>query len=274
MDLTERHERAKHHVEHSDWVDRVARLGVVTYGLVHLVVAWLLLRLAFGDSAGAPSGSGAFRELAQAPLGRFLLYGVAIGFFALVAWQAVEAAFGFRREPRTSRVLLRVLAGIKALLFGAIGVNAFMVAAGSSAGGSGTDGPTARLMSLPAGPAIVGATGVVIVAVAVGMAWFGLAGKFRENLSDEGEAGSSGRSYVVLGTVGYVSKGVAVALVGALFGYAALTHDPDKSGGLDQAVREVLEKPYGNPAVVVIAVGIACFGVFCFALARHLDRQA
>jgi hypothetical protein len=271
MDLTERNERVKHDVEHSDWLDRVARVGVVTYGLVHLLVAWLVVRLGLGDSAGSTSGTGAFRELAQAPLGRVLLYGVALGFLALVAWQVVEAAFGFRREPRRTRILLRVLAGIKTLLFAVIGVNAFMVAAGSSSGG-GTDGPTARLMGLPAGPLLVGATGVVIVAIGVGMAWFGLAGKFRDTLSDEGEDGSAGRLYIVLGTVGYLSKGIAVALVGALFGYAALTHDPARSGGLDQVLHDVLQEPYGRPAVVLIALGIASFGVFCFALARHLDR--
>lgn len=275
MDLTERNEAAKRHVENSDWLDRVAGIGVVTYGLVHLLVAWLIVRLAFGDSAGPASGTGAFHELAQAPLGRLLLYGVAAGFFALVAWQAVEAMFGFRAKSRTTRILQRVLAGIKTLLFAVIGVNALMVAAGSSSsrgGAAGTAGPTARLMGLPAGPFLVGAAGVVIIGIAVGMAWFGLAGGFRDTLSAEGESGSSGRSYLVLGTVGYVSKGIAVALVGALFLYAAVTHDPHKSGGLDQAIHDVLAQPYGNAAAVVIAVGIASFGVFCFALARHLDR--
>jgi hypothetical protein len=271
MDLAERNERAKHHAEHSDWLDRVARVGVLTYGVVHLLVASLIVRLGFGHRDGAASGSGAFRELAQAPFGRVLLYGVALGFFALVVWQAVEAALGFRREPRRMRILLRVLAGFKTLLFAGIGINAAMVAAGSSTTG-GSDGPTARLMGLPAGPFLVGATGVVIIAIALGMVWFGLAGKFRDTLSEEGEAGASGRAYIVLGTVGYVSKGIAVGLVGALFGYAALTHDPHRSGGLDQVVRDLLQEPYGNPAVVVIALGIASFGVFCFALARHLDR--
>lgn len=272
MDVTEHNERAKHEVEHSDLLDRVAGVGVVTYGAVHLLVAWLILRLGFGDSGRAPSGSGAFHELAQAPLGRYLLYGVALGFLALVVWQATEAAFGFRGESHPHRILQRLLAGAKVLMFGALGVNAFMVAAGASSGGKGTDGPTARLMSLPAGPFIVGAAGVVIIGIGLGMVWYGVAGKFRENLTQQGESGSSGSLYVVLGTIGFASKGVAVGLVGALFGYAALTHDPQKSGGLDQALHDVLQQPYGTPAVVVMALGIASFGLFCFVLARHLDR--
>lgn len=73
---------------------------------------------------------------------------------------------------------------------------------------------------------------------------------------------------MVLAKVGHLSKGVAIGMVGALFGYAALTGDPQKSGGLDQ----VLQQPYGGPLLVVIALGFACYGLFCLAWARHLDR--
>jgi ABC-type Fe3+ transport system permease subunit len=127
-------------------------------------------------------------------------------------------------------------------------------------------------MALPAGALLVGAVGAIIIVIALSMAYYGLAENFRDTLSAEGETGPSGRTYRALGTVGYVSKAVAIALVGGLFGYAAVTHDPQKSGGLDQALREVLHEPFGVPALLVVALGLACFGLFCFAAARHLDR--
>ena len=77
---------------------------------------------------------------------------------------------------------------------------------------------------------------------------------------------------MLLGKVGYIAKGVAIGLVGVLFVYAAVTHDPKKSGGLDQALHEVLEQPFGPFLLVAIALGIACYGLFCFARARHLSR--
>jgi len=57
-----------------------------------------------------------------------------------------------------------------------------------------------------------------------------------------------------------------------LFLYAAVTHDPQKSGGLDEALHKLLQQPFGAPVLVLIAMGFACFGLFCFAWARHLDR--
>ena len=48
----------------------------------------------------------------------------------------------------------------------------------------------------------------------------------------------SGASYLVLGKIGHIGKGVALAIVGGLFVYAGITHESGKSGGLDEALSE------------------------------------
>ncbi len=48
-------------------------------------------------------------------------------------------------------------------------------------------------------------------------------------------------TYVRIGTVGYVGKGVALLAVAGLILWAAETSDPDKSGGLDEAMRKILD---------------------------------
>jgi hypothetical protein len=271
-DLADGNARAQRQVEDSTWIDSLARVGVVVYGLVHLLVAWLVVRLAFGDSSGSASGSGALHALAGTGIGRISLYGVSAGFLALVVWQGLEASFGYRRDAFRKRIGNRLLSAAKVVIFGAIGVNAFKLAVGAGGSSRGTDGVTARVMAMPAGQLIVGAVGVVIIVIAVGIAYYGLAQNFRDTMTAEGETGPSGRAYRTLGTVGYVSKAVAIALVGGLFLYAAVSHDPQKSGGLDQALHEVLQEPFGSPALIIVALGLTCFGLFCFALARHLDR--
>jgi hypothetical protein len=76
----------------------------------------------------------------------------------------------------------------------------------------------------------------------------------------------------MLGRAGHVAKSIALAGVGLLFLYAAITHDPKRSGGPDVALHKILQQPYGQPVVAAVAVGFACFGLFCFAWARHLSR--
>jgi hypothetical protein len=53
-----------------------------------------------------------------------------------------------------------------------------------------------------------------------------------------------------------------------LFGYAALTYDPGKAGGLDAALDTIRQQPFGTVLLVVMALGIASFGAFCFVWAR------
>ena len=102
--------------------------------------------------------------------------------------------------------------------------------------------------------------------------WRGWKEKFAEHLETEGKLGYSGAAYLLLGKVGHIAKGIALAIVGGLFCYAGVTHEPEKSGGLDQALQKVLQQPFGPYLLFAIGVGIACYGLFCFAQARHLDR--
>ena len=263
---------AGNRAHNSEWMDHAVRVGLLSYGLVHLILAWLALRLAFGDSGGNASNQGALHQLAQSTLGRVSLYVVAAGFLALVVWQALEAALGHRDEDGGKRVLKRGVSAGKVVLYGSLAVSAFKTATGGSSGGGGTKGLTGTIMSWPAGPFLVGLVAVGILVVAGFLVHRGWTEKFRDKLDFKGQSGKDGQTYIWLGQAGYISKGVALAVVGLLFGYAALTHDPQKSGGLDQALHKVLQQPFGAPVLVLIALGFACYGLFCFAWARHLNR--
>jgi hypothetical protein len=264
--------RARRRADDSDWMDHAVRVGLVSYGVVHLLLAWLAVRLAFGDSGGSASSQGALQQLAKAPVGRVSLYVVAVGFLALVVWQAMEALWGHRDRDGAARVRKRLTSAGKVVVYAVLAGSAFKTATGSGSGGGGTHGITARLMSLPAGPLLVGAVGLAILGIAGAIAFRGIAETFKDELETEGQTGKDGGAYVLLGKIGHVSKAVAIAIVGALFLYAAFTHDPNKSGGLDQALRTLLQQPLGTPLLVVIALGLACYGLFCLAWARHLDR--
>ena len=55
-----------------------------------------------------------------------------------------------------------------------------------------------------------------------------------------------------LGTVGYICKGTALVIVGALFGWAAFTYDPEKAGGMDAALATIKEQPAGTVLLVAV----------------------
>jgi hypothetical protein len=258
----------------SDALFTGVRVGLVAYGVTHLIVAATALPLAWGDrSEGKASQTGALSQMAQQPFGEVLLWVVVVGMACLVVWQLAEAAVGHRDADGAKRLAKRGASAVKAVVFAVLGWSAATTATGSGSGGSGgTDSSTARLMSAPGGTLLVGALGLGIVAVGFALAYRGWAEKFTEHLEGRATTGTSGSSVVVLGKVGHVAKGAALAVVGALFVTAAVQHQPKESGGLDVALRELLTQPLGPLLLGVVALGLGCFGAYCFFWARYLRR--
>jgi hypothetical protein len=260
-------------VHRSDWLDHAVRAGLVAYGVVHLLLAWLAIQLALGQKEENTNNSGALQYLAEQPLGGVLIWLVAVGMFLLVVWMLLEAAFGYRDIDDTVKAWRKRATALgKAVIYGVLGWSAVKTGIGQASTKDGTDSTTAKLMDLPAGQVIVGIVGLAIIGAGGYMVYKGWSEKFREELDAEGTTGKDGSAYLLLGKVGYIAKGVSIGIVGALFGYAAITHEAKKSGGLDQALQNVLEFPFGQVLLVAIGLGIACFGLFCFARARHLSR--
>jgi hypothetical protein len=264
--------RAGAELEQSTAVDVVARIGLACYGLVHLVLGWLAVQLAVGHTAKDASTTGALRELARQPLGRPLLWAITVGMFLLVGWRLVEAGFGHRDHRDGARTRRRATSAGKAVLYAAIGVAALRVATGQHSSGHGTQGATARVLAWPAGPALVALAGAAVVGYGIALVVIGWTERFADRMDADGTTGVRGTAYRWCGRIGYVVKGCAYGVVGVLVGYAGLTHDPDRSGGLDQALQRLLQQPAGPLLTGAVGVGLACFGLFCFARAAHLDR--
>jgi hypothetical protein len=251
------------------------QVGLVAYGVTHLLIAAAALPLAWGDrSEGQANQQGALARMAEQPLGDVLLWVIVLGMACLVVWQLAEAFLGHRQDDGPKKVLKRAASAGKAVVYAVLGWTAAGTATGTgSSGGSGsTDGLTARLMSAPGGTLLVGALGLAIAGVGLFLAYRGLAEKFLRHLEPRATQGGSRTPVVVLGKVGYVAKAAALVAVGALFLTAAVRHKPKESGGLDVALHELLRQPFGPVLLALVAGGLGCFGVYCFFWAHYLRR--
>lgn len=255
-------------VRDNDAFDGGVRLGLVAYGVVHLLVAYTALRLALGDHSGTANQQGALGTLAQSGFGTVSLAVVAVGFGVLVVWQAVEAWRGHTRESNGKRTLKRLGSAGKAVVFLLLAVSAAQKALGERSGGR-TDALTAQVMSAPGGRVLVGAVGLGVVAAGVYLCYHGLGRRFTERLDVQASQQDRRPLIVTLGAIGHVAKGVALGAVGALFVTAAVQFQAKESGGLDQALHTLLRQPFGPYLVGGVALGLGAFGLYCFAWARH-----
>jgi Domain of Unknown Function (DUF1206) len=271
MDLTAGKRQARR-ASDSVWLERLVRVGLVAYGVVHLLVAWLALQLAFGDHSGPANQQGALHALARQPFGKTLLWGVGLGLFALAVWQVTEALWGHTREDDPKRIFKRVGSAGKAVIYTAIGVSAIKIAVGAGSS-SKSQALTARLMSAPFGKLLVAGVGALIIVVAVIQIKRGVTTSFTKDLQGRATSGSSGTAVVRIGQAGYVAKGVAFAVLGALFVWAGWAYDAKKTGGLDAALNTLLDAGVGPWLLVLVALGIGCFGLYCLAWARYAETS-
>ncbi|TDD27001.1 DUF1206 domain-containing protein [Kribbella turkmenica] len=251
--------RTAQEVRTSRWYDYAITVGLIGYGVVHLLIAWIALQLAWGKSSQEASQQGALEELAGKPLGGVLLWTIAIGLFALVIWRALELTYGGLDTEK------KVSSAGRGVVYLVLGISAVKVATGS--GGSSSGGQrtlSARLMEHGAGRALIVVVGLVIVGIGVRQISKSVTKKFTEDL-----VGGVSEVTILLGRIGYAAKGVAFIVAGALFCWAAIGYDPEKAGGLDTALRTIKEQPFGSVLLTVLALGIAAFGVYAFAWSRN-----
>jgi Domain of Unknown Function (DUF1206) len=255
-------------VAESEPVKLGARIGLVAYGITHLLIAWLALQVAFGGGGERTDQSGAFQAIAAQPFGRVLLWVLVVGFVAVALWRLEQTIFASARvQDAKEQVKKRVESGFRAAVFAALAVLAGRIAAGGGGSGGGQQA-TAGVLGWPGGRFLVGVVGLVILAIAVGKAKHGWEKKFLEemNLPSDRHA----RQVVErLGQVGSVAKAVALGLIGVLVVVAAVQFDPSKANGLDPALKALAGQPYGLILLAVVALGLAAYGVFCFFDARY-----
>jgi hypothetical protein len=268
-----------HRAANSDALENLARVGLVAYGIVHVLVAWLAIQLAWFGSPGASADqSGAMATLAESPVGRPLLWVLAAGLVALAAWQAAELirwrhGWSASGKERTKALRKSGNALIKAVIYAALAVLAIRFAVGSGKSSSQSQQETtAGVFSWPAGEWLVGAFGLVLVGVGVWHIRKGLNEHFLKQIDTSKASAAAYRLVKRLGQVGFPGKGIALMGVGALLIWAAITFDPEKARGLDGAMHAILELPFGQILLTLVALGIAAFGAFCFVRARYPER--
>ncbi|MCH5641170.1 DUF1206 domain-containing protein [Gordonia sp. ABSL49_1] len=256
------------------WFENAARAGQFASGCVHILIAYIILRLAFGGGGNADQ-SGALGIFAESAGGRIALWLAVIVFAALALWRIVEAILGpHPGESRPSNSHGDEDTGwtdrAKALGLAAVYI-AFAYSAAQFALGHGQSsgqqnaGLSARLMGSTGGKALLVVVGLVVIAIGGYHIYKGATRRFLDDLKRGGDS----PLIVWSGVIGYVAKGAALTGAGVLVIVAAVRADPAKATGIDGAVKTLAGLPAGQLLLVLAAFGIAAYGFYSFVMARH-----
>lgn len=255
------------------WVEPVARAGYAAKAAVYAVIGVLAVRQAAGSGGETTGGSGAIQQIAGGPFGTVLVGLLAAGLAGYVIWRLVQAFLDPEADytdEGKKRLAKRGFYFVSAVLYGALAWQALQLLVGGGGsgggGGGGTQSLAARLMDQPWGVWLVGAIGVGVVAR--GILQFVKA--YRETFKDKirsFDLGPARRSWVITASrIGLTARGVIFAIIGGFLIRAAVTHDPQRAGGLEQA----LDTLAGNAWLLgAIGAGLVCYAVYQLVKARY-----
>jgi hypothetical protein len=260
--------RAGERAARSAPVRLAARVGLVAYGVVHLLVAWLAAQVALGDSAKADK-TGALQTVAATALGEVLMWVITIGLGALVLWQLVEAGWGHHEVTGGRRTLRRVVSAGEALLYGVLAYSAWAIATGSKGpSDSAQSSLVARALAQPWGATVITLLGLCVVGAGAFLVYRGVTREFTRELDLRDASASLRRTVVRLGQIGWIALGVVYGTAGALVVVAAVNADPAQATGLDKALKTLAGQPAGGPLLLAVAAGLAAFGAYALLDAR------
>jgi hypothetical protein len=244
----------------------LAKAGYAARGLVFLLVA--ALALFSGITGGEPETKSAISTLLHQPMGRVWVGLIGFGLLGFVAWrlaQAIADADGHGRDVKALAIRVALLGSAVTYVGLAAYALGHVVTAGSDGGGSGEKGLAEWVMSQPLGAYISTAIGLGFITGGFVTAAKGALRKFEKFIQVPDKTGVL--THVCM--YGLIARGIVFAVTGVLFVFAGVRVDPDQAGGIADALEWLRGLPFGSALYIVMAVGLAAFGVYNLVAARY-----
>ena len=142
----------------------LARAGLTARGVIYILVGWVALLVALGQTSREADQQGGLQLLADKPYGLVSLWLLGIGFAAYALWRLSEAAFGVTGEPPGAGPRLKSLA--RAVLYAGFAYLTFSVISGTRHSQSRQQQDmTATAMGNTVGRWLVGVVGLAVVII-------------------------------------------------------------------------------------------------------------
>ena len=265
-------DRVRRQVENADWLNALARVGLVAKGVSFALVGILAIKLAVASGGKATSRQGALQSLAQQSFGKFLLILLALGFAAYALWRFAQTFFDKNDVGKGAKGLAK-----RAGYFGSGTIYAILTystvkiisGAAEQSQNQKAQETTATVLSWPAGKWIVGAAGLVLIGVGLWSGYRGIEKKFLNDWMTEKMSAAAQSWGSRAGVVGLLGWMVVFALIGIFLVKAAHDYNAREAIGLDGALQKLANHSYGSWLLGIGAACLLAYAVFCLFEARY-----
>lgn len=254
-------------------VERLARLGYASIGVVYIIVGWFAAMAGLGLGKVKGDHHDAFVAIRDQPFGKPMLAVLAIGVMGYALWRLVAGVTDSdARGSDAKGIGVRISSIARGLVHAAIAVGIIRMLADRGADSQSSDAKakhwSAELMNLPFGRWLIAAIGLGIIgygAYQLYRAWDSKLGK-RIHIDDLEPAVK--RKVVTVSRFGIAARGVVFFVIGGSIVLAAVRHKPSDAQGMTGALRWIAD-PLDGKLLLLVGIGLAAYGVFAFVNARY-----
>jgi hypothetical protein len=253
--------------EKEQWLQRFARFGFASIGIVYCLMGILTVLAALGLSSKKGDKSEAFKVVYEQPFGKFLLIAIAIGLAGYVTLRVFQAFFDTENKGSDAKGLAtRLNYASSAVIYLSLIVYAIKLASGNPGSGDKRQFFVSKIMSYPMGEWIVGIAGLVIIGAGIYQIYLGVSRKFMKHIKLYRADFHDG--FEKAGMIGYAARGLVFSIIGYFLVRAAIDSNPKEADGTREAF-DFLQHNFGNLLMGIVALGLIAYGIFMFVRARH-----
>lgn len=250
--------------------EKFARFGLVSKGIVYFLMGTLSVLAAFGLSKEKGDKAEAFQFIYDQPFGRVILSAIALGLVGYVMLRMFQAFKDTENKGKDFKgIMNRVGYAMSAFLYVAIAAYAVKLVFRGATGGGDSDSRqfvVSKVLEYSGGEYLVGIAGLIVIGMGIYQIFRGATGKFMKkvhlynsNMKD---------AFKTAGTIGYISRGIVLGVIGYFLLHAAWFSNPDDAQGTGAAF-DFLQNQFGSFMMALVAAGLIGYGVFCFVKARY-----
>ena len=246
------------------WVEKGARFGHVTKGIIYGLIGALALQVAIGSGGRVAGQQEAAEEVGRQPFGTVLLIAIAVGLSGYALWRFVEGI----RNPAREGMGKRAVAIVSGCINAGVAFAVVQMALGSG-GSGGSKSWVGTVLAQPFGAALLAVIAGAVMIAGLYQLYTAYTKRFLRDFSTGAMSATERRWVTRAGQAGYGARGVVFPIAGVGLLKAALEHDPGRARGMREALLEIARSSHGQLLLGLVALGLLAFGLFMIASARY-----
>ena len=257
-------------LSNNSWISKLARAGLVSKGVVYLLLGGLAFMAASGiggtssDDTNKEAALGSVREL---PGGLIILILLALGLACYSIWRLIQAFAGNSRDMKWTKRVRYFSSGVIYLLLAATATQ--MIFANSNGDGNQDQYWIAKILQQPAGQYLVIIGAVILAGIGIYQVYYGLSEKYRKHVQELSVHNKASNLLLTAGKIGYVARGIVWLIIAYLCLLAGLHKSSREAGDRVKAFDFIESSPYGSYMLAALGLGLIAYGVFNFIRARY-----